>query len=242
MKLHTAVCAAVIALCLPATANAVTLVDANGQPIGGQFQQWANEANVPTLAGDLTVIVGTGYCGGAPACSESPNAIAIDTDGRLFQDLSSPTETFLDPNAQSWDLDWELGHQFDWAELTDMQRGQFAVIWNSSLAWWDSVQSLIDYQEDGLEAVFADVYAACATGYTPASLLNWNAAAPQLTQDQVLQTCRLIYQIGKADGMDMPPAGSAAYLPHQPKPQPQKPKKHHKKHHPSHHGLARGSG
>ncbi len=41
--------ALVAMLVLTAPAQAVTLINQQGQPIGGQWQQWANQAKVPTI-------------------------------------------------------------------------------------------------------------------------------------------------------------------------------------------------
>jgi hypothetical protein len=78
--LPIAVCV-VLALAMPPRASAVTLVDQQGRPVGGQWQQWANEAKVPTIPGDLIVQVGD-MCG-SPACSASPLSLVLMPNGGL---------------------------------------------------------------------------------------------------------------------------------------------------------------
>ncbi len=76
---------AVALVALAAPAQAVTLVTPTGQPVGGQWQQWADEAHVPTLSGDLIVVVNdaVSMCAGADyGCSISPTTSSATTARR----------------------------------------------------------------------------------------------------------------------------------------------------------------
>jgi hypothetical protein len=186
--------------------HAVTLVDAQGQPIGGQWQHWANEAHVPTLSGELTLILGSADPGCPVACSTAPGNIERLPDGSFFSSATLPTETWVVPHlATEWNLDWELGHQFDWRYLTDAQRAMFADLWHLDLPWWDSQTAAQNGREDGLEAVFAQDYADCATGAF--DVINSWIPQPRLTaMAQLASTCTLIDQIGARDGANTPAA------------------------------------
>jgi hypothetical protein len=192
---------AVALFALAAPARAVTLVTPAGEPVGGQWQQWADEAQqkVPTITGNLQFIVGPGCFD--LACSQSPNSLAVEPDGDLTP-LSSETDTWISPLGNQLTLDWELGHQFDWAWLTTATRQELATVWDSAAPWWDSEASLDRGTEDGLEATFADAYMYCATGAWEE--LNW-PNQPALTTGQLNQTCKIIDQVGIQNGSWSPP-------------------------------------
>ena len=178
-------------------ATAVTLVDPGGNPIGGQFQAYADAARVPTLAG--TLIFGGTNAACPVACSTGPGSDAINPDGSLFVQTAAfgPAITWAAPTASAYQFDWELGHQFDWAYLTDADRQQLAVLWRSPTAqWWDSVKVLAAGGEDGLERVFAADYASCALGYPP------SATSEPADREEI---CQLIDTIGQRVGAHMPP-------------------------------------
>ena len=210
MKALAVVLGPVAALAFASPAQAVTLVAPQGQPIGGQWQQWADDAQVSTLSGTLLVDSDPTPCMGGAACSSSPNMALQEPDGSLIY-ADGPTETWAAPNVAEWNFDFELGHQFDWAYLTDADRAQFAQLWSSTLHWWDTLAGAQQATEDGLEAEFADIYATCAVGDpTPAILTAW---LPGVVVTDAEPSCQLIDEIGAEVGADPPappPPGAQA--------------------------------
>jgi len=201
MKAAAIVLGLAATLALAAPAQAVTLIGPQGQPIGGQWQQWADEAQVPSLSGTLLVDNDATPCMGGAACSTSPNMALQEQDGSLIY-ADGPTETWAAPNVAEWSFDFELGHQFDWAYLTDADRAQFAQLWGSTLHWWDTLAGAQQAIEDGLEAEFANVYATCAVGDpTPAILTAW---LPGVVVTDAEPSCQLIDQMGREVGADPP--------------------------------------
>jgi hypothetical protein len=182
----------------------VTLVDPTGQPIGGQLQAYADAAQVPTLAG--TLIIGQANVPCPVACSDGPGDEYVASDGSLefetpYADYG-PAITWVGPEladgpAGEYAFDFELGHQFDWAYLTNDERQEFAAMWHDPGGqWWDSAKELDAGGEDGLERVFATDYASCAMGYLP------QAAVEPSNPEQV---CDLIDAVGQRVGAHMPP-------------------------------------
>ena len=84
MKARTVVLGVVAPLAFASPAPAMTLVGPQGQPVGGQWQQWADEAQVPTLLGTLLVDNDPTPCMGGAACSTSPNMALQEPDGSLI--------------------------------------------------------------------------------------------------------------------------------------------------------------
>ncbi|MBV8221368.1 MAG: hypothetical protein JO325_23115 [Solirubrobacterales bacterium] len=173
----------------------MTLVAPNGTPVGGELQQWANAAQVPTLNGPLTTDTNASdvnaACARAPACSTAPGS-AEEYDGGLI--YGQPAETWVAPDAvNQWQFDFELGHQFDYAYLTRTDRAEFAQLWGSTLHWWDTSSGLARGIEDGLEAEFADVYATCAVGYSAPEILT--AWLPSVIVTTAAPSCQLINRI-----------------------------------------------
>ena len=213
------ICALGCSLVLAAPAQAVTLVNPNGTPTGGELQQWANAAQVPTLNGPLRTDTAVSdvntLCAGAPACSTAPAMAEQEPNGSLIYASGQPAETWVAPGAVvEWQFDFELGHQFDYAYLTGTDRAMLAQTWGSTLHWWDTFSGLSHGIEDGLEAEFADIYATCAVdAEVPAILTTW---LPGVAVENAAPTCELIDQIGAACDADMPasfssmPAAAAA--------------------------------
>ena len=166
-------CLGIVAAVLPlaAPAQAVTLVTPNGQPIGGQWQRWADEAKTPTVAQDviLSIDPSPNPCGTAAACSWGPTSIkgsfAVEQKPSLAQpDEIAVTQTGIASNDRDA-LYWELGHVFDWTYLTSAERRYIAhTIGDADWHWWDTLAGLRHDGEDGLEADFARIYADCAWG------------------------------------------------------------------------------
>ncbi len=209
MKVRAVVLGVVVPLAFASPAPAVTLVAPQGQPVGGQWQHWADEAQVPTLSGTLLVDNDPTPCMGGAACSTSPNMALQEPDGSLIYE-DGPTETWAAPDVAEWSFDFELGHQFDWAYLTDADRTELAQLWGSTLHWWDTLAGAQQAMEDGLEAEFADIYATCAVGDpTPAILIAW---LPSVVVTDPEPSCQFIDEIGaevNADPPAPPPAVTA---------------------------------
>lgn len=158
---------AAIALLAAGPARAVLLVTSQGQPVGGKWQRWADGAKVPTVPGHLTFSTDASFCG-AEACSWGPPWFGF-TRG---------TAVAADDFTARADLYFELGHQFDWERLTWADRRYLERHWQISVIrthplrvtdvrWWqwkDSATSLRLGAEDGMEAIFASIYADCALG------------------------------------------------------------------------------
>ena len=142
-------------LVLAAPAQAVTLVNPAETPIGGIWQRWADEMRVLTVRGRLTPdnpADAEAMCGTAAGCSQG-------WDGMT-------PEVWIDgPHDNRQTLYYELGHEFDWLELNAGDRRFLAREWGAPHArWWDSEASLERGSEDGLEGVFPQIYADCASG------------------------------------------------------------------------------
>ena len=182
-----------LAACLAfaTSAQAVTLINPDGTPVGGQLQQWANESRVAT--GNYTLTVGGFACSeaqttlgvapAAPGCSTGTNV-----DGSSFNP-TAPFSTYVNttdyaPWAVRETLYFELGHQFDWHFLTAADRRYLARAWGlAHWHWSDSIAGLEAGAEDGLEGVFAAVYQDCADGSADgndngSSILLWASPAP----------------------------------------------------------------
>jgi hypothetical protein len=142
-------------LALATTAQAVTLVDQAGHPVGGKWQRWADEMKIPTVRRvtlDISVADANAFCGVAGACS-------------LGSLPGQPREIVAAPDAGRDGLYYELGHQFDWDYLNVGNRRFLARAWGDPGArWQDSAAGLADGSEDGLEGVFPQIYADCASG------------------------------------------------------------------------------
>jgi hypothetical protein len=131
------------------------LVNPQGQPVGNPWQGWANEMRVPTvrrLILDVSAFDAANFCGSAGACS-------------MGWEPGQARETIVAPDAGRQALYYELGHQFDWRYLNAGDRRYLARAWGVPGARWrDSAASVDAGAEDGLEAVFPEIYADCADG------------------------------------------------------------------------------
>ena len=111
---------------------------------------------VPTVRGrlvlDTNLADAQAMCGAASGCSQG-------WDGMT-------PEVWVDgPHDNRQTLYYELGHEFDWLELNAGDRRFLAREWGAPHArWWDSEASLERGSEDGLEGVFPQIYADCASG------------------------------------------------------------------------------
>jgi hypothetical protein len=188
----------------------LALVSPTGEPVGGQWQRWVDRSTAPTIPGSLILDVDApgNLCGAAWDCSAG--AVMHGTVPSFVPSAADdpyPAETWVytGPGQGAWQFNWELGHQFDWALLTDTQRSEFELLFrNMTTPWWDSLQGLAQGTEDGLEGEFAADYADCATsrllGYTG----NGAYAIPPLTSSFMARFCELLDRAGREDGAIMP--------------------------------------
>lgn len=115
-------------------------------PAGSPYQRWADEAKVPTPSVTLTVIeepCPTYLAGGseALACTmRGTNTIWMSPEAW------SPKETFFH----------ELGHNFDYYDLTEWERNRFRGLVHDYRPW--------EANPEGPNEGFAAAYALCAMG------------------------------------------------------------------------------
>jgi hypothetical protein len=109
-------------------------------------------------------------------------------------------ETIVAPDAGRRDFYYELGHQFDWQVMNDGDRAYLAREWGDPHAHWlDSIASVNAGSEDGLEAVFPQIYADCAFGISDkgddmaVGFVGKNYAPPGVTPK--INTCAWLTRI-----------------------------------------------
>lgn len=152
-------------LVFPVHYRSVTLVTPAGAPVGGEWQQWANEIS-PAYRGVVTLDLAwnvDAQCDQPAASCSDTNEIweATNTEGG-FQSLRS-------------NLYYELGHIYDHAYLTDSLRARIMRLWGLHWhgaildAWWDGEQTATVTDVPG--EWFAQSYEFCVM------YPNWNAAA-----------------------------------------------------------------
>lgn len=182
---------AIIGGLAPASAQAVTLVNPDGTPVGGKWQQWVDEMKIPTIAGSLTFVVSSDPCLGAPGCSMGP-----------FPGGSSQTDTWIDNTANDslaqYTLYFELGHQFDWGYLTPWQRTYLLHRWKIfHTDWWKPLDG--DFVGG---ALFSADYANCAVGESDkGGTFGLWAGGPNA--NPTTNTCKYITHLGLRYGADM---------------------------------------
>lgn len=128
-----------LALSVPASAQAVTLVNPDGTR-AEPYQTWADRAKVPTVDQVVTVTNGEGICPPARSCARPS--------------LSSIGLRPADRSAHG--TGHELGHYFP---LTPAKQQTFLTIVGRQVPWHGEGMS-------GAE-IFAESYAACFVGVTP---------------------------------------------------------------------------
>jgi hypothetical protein len=147
----------------------------------------------------------------ADACSVSPNAMTLEPDGTLQNSAPWPrAQTWLSPDTTRFGFYFEMGHQFDFAILTDATRAELLAYWgDGGDEWWDGAAGPTGTnvgEENGAEATFAGAYANCALGWYPTEDPANGSGGPFIKTyaGQHLGTCRLIEKIGRQAGADMP--------------------------------------
>jgi hypothetical protein len=106
---------AAVTLTAVSPAWAVTVTPAN--PL---LQAWADRSLVPTVAGSVRWTTDTAGCG-RDACAE-PGLVMLD-----------PVEMTLSEERETWLH--ELGHEFDYADMTGDERGAFRAITHDRRPW-----------------------------------------------------------------------------------------------------------
>lgn len=129
--------ASVAALCAPASAGAVTLVNVDGSP-ATRYQAWADSSKMPTAEETVTVDPNPRCPFGRPACTR----------------IDLPT-IWIGPKQTKPVLLHELGHRFDYA-MPQWKRDRFLRIMRDKRPWHSSPNSPHEQ--------FAQAYAECARG------------------------------------------------------------------------------
>lgn len=186
-------------LAFSASAGAVTLVTPQGQPVGGKWQRWADQARVPTYSG--TVIFGDvadceGAAHGCALFTLTPAEIVV-------ADHPIPRWKLANPR---WVLYHELGHIYDWQHLTAADRAQLTLLMGDRSRSWTEVRVV----NGGAQDDFADLYAFCAEnygrrGWLSANVVSWPTAIPF---DHLVPACRTIVRVSSQVGT-LPPDGGA---------------------------------
>jgi hypothetical protein len=152
---------------------ATLLVTLAGHAVGGHWQRWVAQAHVPTPAVRV-VLASSRICDipgvqASQACSGGPDPYELAAYDR-------------------WSLYFELGHIYDMATLTSVERARLARLWGQPHARWDDSTAELDRgREDGLTVDFAAAYATCAVGRAPTGLQCGDA--PPIT---MRNTCAVI--------------------------------------------------
>lgn len=167
-----------------------TLIGPDGK-IGGKWQEWVFDARVPAPALRVRFSLNVRQCidGDHPGTPIPPACSWPD-----------PFSVAVQPGFGARDsLYFELGHIFDWTYLTGWDRQYLADHWGDlGQPWDDSLQAILTGQEDGLEAIFALVYADCAWGRNDQGQWLYAIDNPPLheaTAHITIDTCAFIRQI-----------------------------------------------
>ena len=156
-----------------AAKGAVKLVTPRGKPLRGRWQGWADRALVPTVTGRVRVRV--------RRCPARPK-----TAGCVY--TRRPRTIYVRPRLRDprGVLLHELGHVFDYRQLSAADRARLAVLLRAPV-WGDQQQPTIGSEK------FADAYALCGLGlslrrgwivdeYVPRSMRQHRAVCRAITQ------------------------------------------------------------
>lgn len=192
---------ALLLLC-PSTAGAVQLVGANGEPVPGPYQGWADRAKVPTYQGRVKLIMDD----------------ACGSEGQGCADVwASPPEIHLNCSDPSQDAGFErgytcrrallheLGHVYDLLVLDDSRRARFAALFHRPEHPWclgpigdqtdggdDSNCSVRGPHARPLDEWFAEAYRLCAIHPKGHLQDEFHVYQYEPTRRQHLATCRII--------------------------------------------------
>lgn len=164
-----------LALLLPASAGAVTLINPDGS-VAQPYQGFADQSRVPVANVTVLVRPANGLCGSSQACtSAAPPTIWLS-------DVSQPMEMLS--------LMHELGHQYDFV-MPEWKRVVVRRIVGLELPWSiDRPHTALSYSE-----VFAVIYAECAVLKRPESIaLTDDSHSTEISTRRMARLCRLIRQ------------------------------------------------
>jgi hypothetical protein len=205
---------ALLATSAPAGAAQLYLVGGAsfGSPSLYPYQQWAVESYAPTYRGAVQLAFSPAVftCGAA--------AVAVGCTS--WPEWPVPLVKVYTGQGPYWAHQYlmhELGHVFDETELQDPDRAEFMAIWGlpgGAGAWWTPFAS----GDGNAGEWFAESYRLCAL-YGPqmpyaAWTVDWPTFAFPGDRDTAQQdaSCRLILQVGAADGLLTPPSPTV-YVP-----------------------------
>ena len=141
MKRALVIAAGMLALVVPTAQAHTTIVEPPDSHY--PYQQWIDEAKVPTPDGTVTVLSddGSEWCG--LGCADVASRTIWVRSGLIL----TPRVVFTH----------ELGHIFDGLEMTDSDRRRFiGISGRRAMAWWDGPR------DRRAGEWFADAYARCA--------------------------------------------------------------------------------
>lgn len=120
---------------------------------------------VAVLALAAPAVAQAGRMPAPPSVTIHENTPCPDDGGSCS--YSQTDDVFLEPGASRFERQHELGHQFDRQVLIDADRVWFTRVFRFAPGPWDHGTGL-ECGRCGPDEHFADAYAACATGMTPA--------------------------------------------------------------------------
>jgi hypothetical protein len=184
-----------------AAKGAVKLVTPRGRPLPGRWQQWADRALVPTVAGRVRVRV--------RRCPARPSSAGCVYTKR-------PRTVFVRPRLRDprGVLLHELGHVYDLLVMNNRDRGAFRrIIGRRSARWWRGSRPLAEQ--------FAEAYSWCARYARIVSIAKYSSYEYRPTARQHRRICTLVH----AAAVDRraprrPPAPPPVTRPHAPPPAP----------------------
>lgn len=161
--------AVLLSISAPATASAVMIVGGtNEPPPPPRLQRWADTSLVPTPAVTVTVHMSS--------CPFYPDKTAC----------AAPGEIWFAPGSSRHDFRHELGHQFDYFEMTDSARAAFMKLIGVPGEWRSAPNSPHEQ--------FAEAWRMCAA-VRRLPLEYWTGYGYDLTQRKHNRACALIRNV-----------------------------------------------
>lgn len=146
-------------------AQTTTLIGPNGQPVGGRWQRWINEAKVPTYPGieilDANLADAKRACVNATGCSAPSGPCDYSSCG------AGHPETWLARDDTADTLYYEHGHIIDYMIATDADRAAFMRIWHlpgTVADWWRNETSFATERIYPPGELWSAAYELCAEG------------------------------------------------------------------------------
>ena len=140
------------------------LIDPSGHPIGGRWQRWINEAQVPTYPGTMILDASTRTAYRVCAtggCSAPPAPCFWSSCGQGYP------ETWLLTDDTRDGLYYEQGHIVDFMLTTDADRARFMRIWRlpgTVADWWKDEYLFTASHVHPPGEVWSAAYELCAVG------------------------------------------------------------------------------